>query len=157
VPVKGDRNAVGFPKCEFLLHDVLLVDCPKALAGGAPAECGQLVSCGAASRTAKLTFASGFDEDGCLGSRFVVSFAGGQNGGVGGVLIEHDAESLRAALEARVHGCWARLEDAFSELVEVHGVSAESVVAGVGTFATSVGDDSATGTRHRLEPSRRSR
>lgn len=44
---------------------------------------------------------------------------------------ERDVDALRAALQGRIHRCWERLDDAVSELVEVHGVPADEVVARV--------------------------
>ena len=42
-----------------------------------------------------------------------------------------DLATLRAKLAAREDGCWARLEDAVSELVALHGAGADDVMARV--------------------------
>jgi hypothetical protein len=42
-----------------------------------------------------------------------------------------DLEEIRRLLSARAAGCWLRLEDAVSELVAVHGVSDDEVLARV--------------------------
>ena len=40
-----------------------------------------------------------------------------------------ELEALRAALATRVVSCWERLEDAVSELIEVHAVSRSEIGA----------------------------
>ena len=49
---------------------------------------------------------------------------------------ERDEDVVRAALSARVLGCWERLEDAASELVELHGFSVDEIVARVRALAS---------------------
>jgi len=39
-----------------------------------------------------------------------------------------DLEAIRSALEGRAEQCWARLEDAISELQALHQVSGEAIV-----------------------------
>jgi hypothetical protein len=50
----------------------------------------------------------------------------------GGVL---DEDALRAALVARVEACWDRLDDAVSELVELHGVEVAEISARIDALA----------------------
>lgn len=38
-----------------------------------------------------------------------------------------DLDQIRAALAAREEGCWERIEEELSELVEVHGVAADQI------------------------------
>jgi len=38
-----------------------------------------------------------------------------------------DFEKIRAALAAREEACWEHIEDALSELVEVHGVTTDEI------------------------------
>jgi hypothetical protein len=44
---------------------------------------------------------------------------------------EHDLGEIRRLLSARESGCWLRLEDALSELVAVHGVPEDEILARV--------------------------
>ena len=44
---------------------------------------------------------------------------------------EHELETVRRALAARVEGCFERLDDVVSELVELHQVPVETIVARV--------------------------
>jgi hypothetical protein len=51
--------------------------------------------------------------------------------------VADELSELRIALGARVETCWERLDDAVSELVSLHDVSPESIVARVGESTTA--------------------
>jgi len=49
--------------------------------------------------------------------------------------VDDDVRALREALVARIDDCWARLEDAVSELVALHNVPIDSIVERVAGVA----------------------
>lgn len=49
-----------------------------------------------------------------------------------------DFEEIRAALAAREEACWERIEDALSELVEVHGVAADEIRSHIDAILTRI-------------------
>jgi len=49
-----------------------------------------------------------------------------------------DFEKIRAALAAREEACWERIEDALSELVEVHGVTSDEIRSRVDDSLTRI-------------------
>lgn len=55
-------------------------------------------------------------------------------------LKEHQMDDVRRALEARVDSCFERLDDAVSELLELHEISVEAIVARVHHVAGDRGE-----------------
>ena len=49
--------------------------------------------------------------------------------------MDDDVRALREALVGRIDDCWARLEDAVSELVALHNVSIDAIVERVAGVA----------------------
>lgn len=49
--------------------------------------------------------------------------------------MDDDVQALREALVGRIDDCWARLEDAVSELVALHNVAVDSIVERVAAVA----------------------
>jgi hypothetical protein len=53
---------------------------------------------------------------------------------------EHELEPIRRALAARVESCFERLDDVVSELLELHGVPAATILDRVRRVAAGRGD-----------------
>jgi hypothetical protein len=57
--------------------------------------------------------------------------------------VDDDLRALREALAARIDMCWARLEDAVSELVALHNVPIDSIADRVAQVAAGEQRDEA--------------
>jgi hypothetical protein len=63
--------------------------------------------------------------------------------------VADELSELRIALGTRVESCWERLDDAVSELVSLHDISPESIIARVSESTTAESAADATPSRSR--------